>query len=254
MKYRKTLAATVLLMVGLVAAAARASVEVRVSGPASGTPVVLLHGLFRTGSSMSSMANALSESGYRVCNITYPSRNHPVEVLARRFVAPGIRHCFPDRSLPLNLVTYSMGGILARQLLSTGQLGAIGRVVMLAPPNSGTEVVEALGAWSLFGAVVGPAGLQMGTDPDDVPRQLGPANYEVGVVAGNSSINPVFSRYLPGADDGTVSVASTRLEGMRDFLILPASHSFMIRNREAIRQTILFLDHGLFSHENGSAP
>lgn len=228
-----------LLALGLAAVTATA---------AAAPQVVLLHGLARSASSMQPMAEALTAQGYAVCNIDYPSRKHPVEVLAAQFVAPAIRRCFPDASQPLNFVTHSMGGIVVRQLAAAGAVKNFGRVVMLSPPNHGSEVVDRLGSFGLFRFVNGPAGAQLGTGAQALPQQLGPAPFELGVLTGTRSINLILSLMITGENDGKVSVASARLEGMRDFLTLPVSHPFIMRNDGAIAQTLYFLRSGQFRH------
>lgn len=207
---------------------------------------MLLHGLARGAASMQPMARALENAGYAVCNLGYPSRQHPVEVLARDYVAPQIARCFPDHPGPLHFVTHSMGGIVLRQLAATGAVPQIGRVVMLSPPNQGSEVVDALGSSRLFQALNGPAGAQLGTAANLPPARLGAAPFELGVLTGNRSVNWALSLLIPGEDDGKVAVLRARLEGMRDFRVIAGSHPFMPRNREAIAQTLHFLRHGVF--------
>jgi len=208
--------------------------------------VVLLHGLARRAGSMQRMADALQEGGFEVCNLGYPSREHSVEVLAANYVLPSIRACFPDPQRPLNFVTHSMGGLLVRQLAATVSNLPIARVVMLSPPNHGSEVVDKLGGLWLFRAINGPAGGQLGTGAQDLPERLGPPAYELGVLTGTRSVNPLLSLLITGANDGKVSVASARLDGMRDFMTLPVSHPFIMRNPQAIAQTLGFLREGRF--------
>lgn len=209
-------------------------------------PVVLLHGLARSASSMQPMAHALEQAGYEVCNVDYPSREYPVEILAREHIAPQIARCFPRPQQPPSYVTHSMGGILVRELARSGAAGPIGRVVMLSPPNQGSEVVDRLGSWRLFQALNGPAGAQLGTVADSMPLVLGPAHFELGVITGDRSINWILSLLIPGPDDGKVAVPRAKLEGMRDFIVLPASHPFIMQNPQAIEQTLHFLRHGRF--------
>lgn len=211
-----------------------------------GRPVVLLHGLLRSSSSMSRLEKKLAADGYRVCNISYPSREHSIEVLAADYVAPEIRRCFPGETRPVSFVTHSMGGIVVRQLASLKAVPAIGRVVMLAPPNHGSELVDEFGHLWLFRRINGPAGNELGTDPDSVPVKLGPATFEVGILMGNLTVNPLMSAFLPDRDDGKVTVKSARLDGMKDFLVIPSSHAFIMRNAQAISQVLHFLDHGEF--------
>jgi len=195
---------------------------------------------------MGRMAASLEAAGFRVCNVAYPSRRHSIRDLAERFVGPAIERACPDPSEPVHFVTHSMGGILARQLAASGCVRSFGRVVMLAPPNQGSEVVDRLGSWRLFKAINGPAGTELGTSPASTPMRLGPAPFELGIIAGNRSINWILSRLTPDENDGKVSVARARLEGMRDFLVVPAAHPFVMRHPVVIEQTIHFLRHGAF--------
>ncbi|HKE96188.1 MAG TPA: alpha/beta fold hydrolase [Povalibacter sp.] len=214
----------------------------------NGQTVVLLHGLARGADSMSKMAHALEAQGYQVCNIAYPSRDYPVEVLADRFVAPAIRVCTsgPDRTV--HFVTHSLGGIVLRQLAATDPAIHIGRVVMLSPPNHGSEVVDRLGSLTLFELINGPAGNQLGTGEGSLPNRLGPADFDLGIITGTRSVNPILSLLIPGTDDGKVSTQRATLQGMKDFLLLPASHTFIMKNSRAIEQTLRFIRTGAFDH------
>jgi triacylglycerol lipase len=216
--------------------------------PSNGRTVVLLHGLARSASSMHRMELALQQEGYRVCNLDYPSREHSIAELASRYVAPRVMECAHGSGEPIDFVTHSMGGIIVRQLAASGQVSNIGRVVMLGPPNQGSEVVDKLGGWYLFQRLNGPAGSELGTAPDSLPNRLGPAKFETGVIAGSHSINWILSLLIPGPDDGKVSIARARLQGMRDFVEVEASHPFLMNDDQAIRQTIRFLQRGCFDH------
>lgn len=217
------------------------------SAPEYRGTVVVIHGLARSPRSMSKMARSLEEAGYRVCNVSYPSRQHAIVELAGDHVAPAVKACVSDEKAPIHFVTHSLGGIIVRQLAASGAGFNIGRVVMLSPPNQGSEVVDKLGNLRAFKLANGPAGLQLGTEQNSVPRSLGPASFELGVITGRRSVNPILSWMIPGRDDGKVSVENAKLDGMRDFLVLPASHTFIMNDRRAIEQTIHFLTDGAFN-------
>lgn len=208
--------------------------------------VVLLHGLIRSSASMEKMADALTAQGYDVCNIDYPSTAYPVETLATDHVLPAIKACAGDNA-PISFVTHSLGGILVRQLRASGAPLVFGRVVMLGPPNGGSEVVDKLGGLALFQWMNGPAGNQLGT-VSGLPVQLGATDLDVGIIAGNSTINPLLSLLIPGDDDGKVAIEHAKLDGMRDFIVLPVSHPFLMRDDEVIAQTLQFLQNGRFTH------
>lgn len=206
--------------------------------------VILLHGLARNASSMHKLEKALVKQGYEVVNVDYPSTKHDIESLAEWSIGNAIQTV--QRQNAIHFVTHSMGGILVRQFLRKHDMQNLGRVVMLGPPNSGSEVVDILQNLPGFKTVNGPAGLQLSSTKNGLPNQLGPANFEVGIIAGSRSINLVLSRMLPVPNDGKVSVDSSKLEGMSDHIIMPVTHTFMMRNPAVIEQVIAFLQTGAF--------
>jgi triacylglycerol lipase len=209
--------------------------------------VVLLHGLGRTHRSMRPVQEALAAHGYRVVNVGYPSRTRPwAELVDSLGVA--LEACCAGDPRPIHFVTHSMGGILVRAYLETHTLPGLGRVVMLSPPNQGTEVVDRLPE-ELLRLLLGPAALRLGTDPESVPLQLGPVDFELGVITGDVSLNPLFSVWLDGADDGTIPVESAWVEGVDDFIVVPYTHTFIMRRDEVIAQILSFLEYGRFLDE-----
>ncbi len=212
--------------------------------------VVLLHGLARSSRSFSAMKNALSEAGYHVINIDYPSRKHVIEVLAEDYVTKAIAECRSVQAEKIHFVTHSMGGILVRYYLANHSLDNLGHVVMLSPPNQGSEVVDKLGDFPGFYALNGPAGQQLGTLEKSLPNKLGPVGYSVGVITGNKSINLILSTIIPGDDDGKVSIERAKVEGMSDYLVVPHTHPMIMSSKEVIRQTIGYLQNGKFYRKN----
>lgn len=244
-------AAAALLMAVALAAAGEAAAATPATAVMFGgeqqPPVVLLHGLARSAASMATLERALQQAGYRVCNVDYPSRQYSIEALARDYVAPAVARCTGSADRPVHFVTHSMGGIIVRQMAATGAITGIRRVVMLGPPNHGSELVDQMQTVRLFSAVGGPAGSQLNTGAASMPQSLGPAGFELGIIAGTRSVNPLLSLMIPGADDGKVSVESARLDGASDFLALAVSHPFIMVDGRAIAQTLHFLRYGAFA-------
>ncbi len=218
--------------------------------PSDSEAVILLHGLARSDRSMNKLEKALAERGYRVHNVAYPSTRDTIRNLAETAIPPALERCADAPRV--HFVTHSLGGILVRQYLGEHAVANLGRVVMLGPPNQGTEVVDKLGDFPGFRFFHGEAGLELGTGKGSVPKRLGRANFDLGIIAGTRSINLILSSLIRGPNDGKVSVDRTRVEGMRDHLEMPVTHPFMMRNPGVIEQVIHYLEHGSFKRDVGA--
>ncbi len=223
--------------------------DAAVAQPSPNDCVVVLHGLVRTSNSMGKLADYLEAAGYRVVNTSYPSREKLIEDLAVEYIPPALADCRGPGIERVHFVTHSMGGILVRYYLENETIDDLGRVVMISPPNQGSEVVDELFDVPGFEALNGPAGYQLGTGDNSLPLQLGPAEFEVGIIAGDYTTNFVFSSMLPGLDDGKVTVERTKLDGMADFIVVHEPHSLIMRDEDVIRQVLYFLRYGRFYRE-----
>ncbi len=210
--------------------------------------VILLHGLGRTADSMENLAEALESAGFATINLDYPSRDYPIEKLSMDTIPQGIQHCQAQRAEKIHFVTHSMGGILLRYYLTQHPIENLGRVVMLSPPNQGSEIADVLKDNPLYQWYNGPAGQQLGTGLNGFAAGLGSVDYPVGIITGNTHamFDAWFAKEIPGDDDGKVSVERAKVEGMTDFLVLPYSHPFIMQKKAVADQTIHFLRYGRF--------
>ena len=210
--------------------------------------VVLLHGIGRGSGSMARMERALREAGYRTLNLDYPGRRRDLAGLADHVEAASSRW-IARLDGDAHFVTHSMGGLVARIILARRSPSNLGRVVMLGPPNQGSELADLLEKTVAYRRVFGPAGAQLTTRPPAaLTALLGAVDYPLGVVAGDRAIDPVSWLLLPKPNDGKVTVARTRVAGMADHIVLPATHSLIMRNAAAIAATLDFLRDGRFRH------
>jgi triacylglycerol lipase len=211
--------------------------------------VVLLHGLARTEKSLLKLEHCLEDEGFCIVNIGYPSREKTIQELSIDVIPVAIEHCRKLNATRIHFVTHSMGGILVRYYLEHNEVQELGRVVMLSPPNSGSEVVDKLRDTRVLEWINTPAVEQLGTEPGSLPNTLGFPNYEVGIITGDRSINPILSILIPGRDDGKVSVESAKLRGIKDFLIVHSTHSFIMNEEKVIQQVLAFIKNGVFERE-----
>lgn len=209
--------------------------------------VVLLHGRGRTPLSMQLLALALRRAGYRTLSPYYGLRRAMPDIIDH--LAPRIARFAATHDGPLHLVTHSLGGLVARALITADRPATLGRVVMLAPPNGGSELADLVTALGLEAAILGKVGPQLRTRRSaEAERLLGPVDFDLGIIAGNRAYDPLLAaRVLPGSNDGKVSVTATRIAGMRDHIVLPVQHTFMLNDARVIAQVLAYLEAGAFA-------
>ena len=199
---------------------------------------------------MALLSSRLQKAGYRVVTFGYPSTSEPIEVLVDS-LGKALNECCSGDPSGVHFVTHSLGGVLVRSYLSNRLDPHEGRVVMLSPPSQGSEIIDAFADSPVLRSFLGPSGSRLGTDSAGIAQQLGPVTFNLGIITGDRSLNPIGSWLIPGPDDGKVAVERARVEGAADFLVLPATHTFIMNRRDVAAETVYFLQHGRFRREGG---
>jgi pimeloyl-ACP methyl ester carboxylesterase len=227
-----------------------ASGEDKTDKPASQTNehVILLHGMGRTKFSLRKLEVYLSEHGYQTINDGYPSTRSSVKKISDEYFHKMVNQCRENGADKIHIVTHSLGGIVVRQYLQNHLLPEGSRIVMISPPNKGSELADLFRTWFIYEWLNGPAGQVLGTEPGSLPNSLKPVSAEIGVITGDSTLNPLYSFIIPGDDDGKVSVESAKLDKLADFLVVSSSHSFIMQHPEVMKQVVIFLENGKFDH------
>lgn len=210
--------------------------------------VVLLHGIIRKASSMTPVEEALKQQGYATLNLDYPSTTKCLEEIAE-IIHPAIAAFNASAEGNLHFVTHSMGGLVARVYLAGHRPGNLGRVVMLAPPNKGSEIADLLGSFWFYRKLFGPAGQQLSRR---AACALPEPDYPVGVIAGSRSLYPLSSLLLPGGNDGRVSLEGTRIAPDAPWMSVPAPHPTIMRHAIVHAAVQSFLATGHFPVEGAS--
>jgi triacylglycerol lipase len=213
--------------------------------PDRGESVIFVHGLGRSPSSMKTLASRVEEAGYKVINFGYPSTSESIEALTTRLEAEVERFCGEERA-GVHFVTHSMGGVLVRSYLSSRDEPHEGRVVMLSPPNQGSEIIDAFADSSLLRSLLGPAGMKLGTGEEGIAKELGPVRFSLGVITGDRSLSPLGSWLIPGPDDGKVAVGRASVDGAVDFKVIHATHTFIMNRKDVAEEVLHFLEHSQF--------
>lgn len=206
--------------------------------------VVILHGIFRTHRSMAKLAKFFSTNGFKVLNVDYPSTRHDIAKLAE-IIHPQIEAFSKTVEGRIHFIGYSMGGLIIRAYLHRFRPQKLGRVLLVATPNKGSEVADFIKDWRLYKILYGPAGQQLITDQTTFCNVFGDVNYELGVIAGNRAVDHISSWIIGKPNDGKVSVESACLPGMKTHVVIPANHTFFPNNKIMWRHALSFFQTGV---------
>lgn len=210
--------------------------------------VILMHGLWNSSSRMEKFEDYFTNKGYQVLNIDYPTTETHIQSLESQYLRPIIESIPFQTGQKVHFVTHSMGGIVLRDYLRKNKLPQLGRIVMISPPNGGSEWANLLIDNSFYRWLAGPAAYDLRTVNNDFLSKLGAVTYELGIIAGDKTYLESFQDVIPGPDDGMVAIESMKLPGMRDLIVIHEHHRGLTWNPEAMKQAWFFIKSGQFRH------
>lgn len=207
--------------------------------------VICLHGLWRSVWAMEPIANYLNKEGFTTVSVPYASFRYELEDIVesvRILVKPWL-----DQGKKIHFVTHSLGGVVLKHLLEHAMLDEerekIGRVVMLAPPHQGSEIMDWLSN-SPVRHVLGPASDFLTSEKMSQHSQQFPADVEAAIIMGERSAIPFFRKLLDASNDGIVSVDKGHLLGIKEFKVVDADHTFIASEPDVLEMVSHFLSCG----------
>jgi len=205
---------------------------------AEGETVVLLHGLGRSRLSLWRLRRRLNAAGFATANFPYAPTFHQFDTIVSDFHDFLVEHVKTPR---YHLVGHSLGNIIIRARFRHAYPTELGRIVMLAPPNQPPKLARKLKKAPPFRLWGGDSGQQLASE--SFYAELPTPSVPFGVIAGDKGQRLTFGE----PNDGIVTVADTRLEGMADHLVVPHTHTFIMNSPAVAEATVNFLRHGRFA-------
>lgn len=212
-----------------------------------GDYVVVIHGLGWFRDTLKPTVKYLNQRGYTPVRFTYDSRSPLLEMELVERIDTLIREQCPDPKRRIHFVAHSMGCIVTRLYLKHRQPKRLGRVVLLTPPNQGTELADLVGRSELLKEFFGKGASDLGTHAASLPNSLPAATYAPGIIMGNRSMFAPLSWYLQGPDDGVIRVERGKMPGMGGFIVVPSTHTRLPGASGALREMDHYLQTGKFS-------
>jgi pimeloyl-ACP methyl ester carboxylesterase len=212
--------------------------------------VILIHGLGRSPRTMLGLQWWLIRAGFTVLTVAYPSRRISVAVAVNDYINPALASLRLEPGDKVHFVTHSLGGIVFRAWAAQREVDfPLGRAVMLAPPNRGSEIMDHLARQLWFRLLLGPVVDELGSGENSTPNQLGPVPPETAVIMGRSSLITLFHHLLGPDSDGIVTVAGGHVAGESAFHVVEVDHALIMWRPAVLRLVTRFLSTGSFENK-----
>lgn len=207
--------------------------------------VILVHGIWFRGATMAVVRRRLEKvHGFDARLFNYPSVRGTLDDNARR-LSDFIGEQGVDAA---HVVGHSLGGVIALRMYAIDADAVPGRIVALGAPLTGSRAASFLNTMNWGRAILGqslPRGVIQEPANEWAPEVC--KARDVGIIAGTVpyGVGRLVTSF-DGENDGTVAVAETRLDGAKDHLCLPVSHTSMLLSNAVVDQAAAFLRDGAF--------
>jgi len=201
--------------------------------------VLLIHGLARTPLSLLGLARDLRRAGHQTELVAYSGTlesYHRIVARVRRRLAAAAHS-----GQPYAAVAHSLGGLIVRTALSNWptQWPLPRNLILLGTPNRVPRLAQRFHRWWPYRVVNGECGQLLAQLKffADLSQPAVPTT----AIAGNRGWPRALSLFGGEPNDGVVAVEETRLDAAAVLIELPASHTFMMNNRQvraAVRKVL----------------
>ncbi|MGA2624642.1 MAG: hypothetical protein ABSF91_12360 [Bacteroidota bacterium] len=213
----------------------------------SNQKVYLIHGYGSSTLLLKSIENYLKKNGFETVNYSYHSIRDDIRKTGHNLY----NQIKQDRIDTVSFVTHSMGALVMRALLTysikDSSFPTIYRIVMITPPNHGTEIADFFSSSSIFKFFLGPNVENMKTDSNSLANRLPlPLKSQVGIIVGEKSDSTGYNPFIKGSNDGYVTPDEAKLGMEKDFRIIYKSHTLITQSKKTRRLVLSFLRNGTF--------
>lgn len=199
--------------------------------------IVLLHGQGRTRLSMVVLGKRFRSAGYQTLNFPYNQTIRSLDEISGQlveFIGQKVK------TSDYHLIGHSLGNVIIRNAFRKDYPAGLGKIVMLAPPNQPAHLAKRLKKNLIYRLFTGDSGQKL--SEEKFYRDLPIPRVPFGVIAGDKGQSLTFSE----PNDGVVTVGSTKLEGMADWILLHHGHTFIMNCKDTFEHCVRFVESGRF--------
>jgi hypothetical protein len=208
--------------------------------------IYLIHGFGGFQFTMNKIEKSIKNERYQTVNYGYKSFND-LDTIGKQLYLQ-IKNSNVDT---ISFVTHSMGALLVRSMLQYSAndkyFPKIFRIIMIAPPNRGTEIADFYSSFGIVNYFFGQNVKYMKTDSDSYANRLPkPYDSEIGIIAGIRGKKHGYNLFLNGDNDGGIKPEKTKIGIEKDYITVIGQHNFLLMKKYVSKLVIEFLKYGSF--------